>query len=160
MTKEKRKVSITAKEREFAHQYVKNNENGQKTAMEVFDIKNPNYAHVKAHKLVRKDTVAKEIETASISLKEAMIAEGITLEYISKKVNVLLKAKDADGNHDFTAIDKGLKHSLSIYGVANPDAPVNNGNTYAFIFSTKVQGEIKDINEKIKLALKSHVQPS
>lgn len=90
---------------------------------------------------------------AEIGLREALIAQGINPKKIAEKINVLLDAHDEKGNKDFTAIDKGLKHATSIYGIVDPNEKPKSQNTYNFIFNAETQAEIKNLEDKIKARL-------
>ena len=59
---------------------------------------------------------------------------------------------DEKGQEDYTAIDKGLKHATSIYGVVDPQKS-EGGNTYNFLFSPETQADIKALEDKIKARL-------
>ena len=93
---------------------------------------------------------------AEIGLREALVAQGINPQKIASKIDELLEASDKDGNSDFTAIDKGLKHATAIYGITEQPKPPQN-STYNFIFSTETQAEIKEIEDKIKAKLTQNV---
>lgn len=155
-TKPKR-VHLKPKEKEFAIKFVKNNENLTKTAQEVFKIEDPNYAHVKATRMIQKDIVVKEIEIQRETLKSALEKKGITPEKIADKINVLLDAEDLEtGKKDYTAIDKGLKHAKEIYGIESEDDKRKVNTTYNFIFSKEIQEQIRISNEIIKAKLISN----
>jgi uncharacterized protein YpuA (DUF1002 family) len=128
-------------------------EKGGESVAEAFGITDPNYARVKAHRLLMKDNIKQEIERVQISLKEALENEGITPSYLAKKVNVLLKATDEKGNTDFTAVDKGLKHATNIYGITDTQPPTQQNNTYNFLFSPEVREEITKMEDSIKARL-------
>ncbi len=98
---------------------------------------------------------------AETGLKQALIAKGINPTYIAEKIDLLLNAKDkTDRDHpDYTAIDKGLKHVTAIYGVVDPSQkPVEQRNTYNFIFAPQTQQKIREMDEELKsLLIKGHV---
>lgn len=161
---------LKPKDIEFAKKYVANNENGTKTVKEVYGTEDDGYARVKATRLITQDNVSQAIEVERESLLSALEKEGVTPKKISKKINVLLEASkevyetNDDGEReqvgklpDFTAIDKGLKHATAIYGITDPQEK-KTSNTYNFLFSSEVQGEVKKINDVIKAKLIEHVQ--
>ena len=96
-----------------------------------------------------------KLALSQIGLREALIAEGIDSKKIAEKINVLLEAKDGEKT-DYTAIDKGLKHATAIFGITEDKPKDNSGNTYNFIFSEEVQGDIKQIEDRIKERLTNH----
>jgi hypothetical protein len=102
---------LKIKEKEFVDKFIENNENATKTVKEVFKIENDDYARLKGHRLITKDNVIEAIEVKRKSLKQALIEQGITEDYLAGKVNVLLNAVDKEGEIDYTAVDKGLKHA-------------------------------------------------
>lgn len=146
---QKKLPKLKPKEKEFVKTFVyKNNENGTETVKEVFGIENDGYARLKAHRLITKDNVSQAIDVERETLKSALEKEGITPTYIAKKVNILLTAVDEKGNDDYTAIDKGLKHATTIYGVESPDKPKEN--VYNFFFEPKFQQNIRSYDENLK----------
>lgn len=124
------------------------------SVINAYGIEDPKYASVKAQRLIAKDSIMNAIEVKRESLKTALENEGITPSYIAEKVNVLLKAKDDRGQTDFTAVDKGLKHALSIHGVEDAEKPKSQ-SIYNFIFNTEAQAKIKEMEEQIKAKLKN-----
>lgn len=96
---------------------------------------------------------------AEIGLRQALVDEGINPKKIAEKINVLLEANDKEGNKDYTAIDKGLKHATAIYGITEEPPKNPSGNTYNFIFSKEVQSEVQAIETRIKqMLVKPNVQ--
>lgn len=152
---------LTKKQRGFVKDYLET-ENGTQAALKNYDIEssNPeNVAKAIATENLTKPAIIAALESERKSLKQALIDKGITEDYLAKKVETLLEAKDSEGQTDFTAVDKGLKHAASFYGVeTEPDKP-KSGNTYNFLFSPENQADIKAIEDKIKQRLiKPHVQ--
>jgi phage terminase small subunit len=157
-TQQKKLPKLTKKQRIFVKEYIKE-ENGQKAALKAYNIdskhgtKDPeNVARAIASQNLIKLNVKQAIEIQQKSLKEALLAEGITPEYLAGKVNVLLQAKNGD-NPDVNAIDKGLKHATNIYGIENIEDKPKVNNTYNFIFSEEVQQQVRIANEIIKAKL-------
>ncbi len=124
-----------------------------KSVQEGYGIEDPRYAAVKGQRLIRKDNIIEAIEVKRKSLRQALIDKGITEDYLAEKVQTLLTGVDKEGNSDYTAIDKGLKHATSIYGVEDPDSKPKGQNTYNFIFNKETQADIKEIENKIKARL-------
>lgn len=89
---------------------------------------------------------------AETGLLGALENQGINPERIASKIDVLLNAKKGEED-DYTAIDKGLKHATSIYGIVD-DTKKQTNNTYNFIFSKQVQEKVHVINEDIKKLLR------
>lgn len=160
-------LKLTKKQRGFVEDYIET-ENGTQSALKNYDTTDYKTASVIAAENLDKPSIQVAIEVKRKSLKQALIDKGITEDYLAEKVEVLLTAsketKDADGNVkteiDYTAVDKGLKHATSIYGVIDPDdKPKQTNTTYNFIFSDEVQDKVKMINESIKSQLiKGNVQ--
>lgn len=140
---------LTKKAEIFAETYAKT---GDKTlsAIAAFDTTNPDSARAMASKLLQKDSVIQAIEIKRKSLKQALIDKGIDEDKIAEKVGVLLEATDKDGNTDYTAVDKGLKHATVIHGVTDPSDTPRQQNTYNFIFSAPVQARVHEIEAEIK----------
>ncbi len=146
---------LTKKQRGFVNDYVLD-ENGTKAVMNHYDIeskKPEKVASVIATENLAKPNIIEAIEVKRKTLKQALLDKGIDEDYLAKKVEVLLEAKDEEGNTDFNAIDKGLKHATNIYGVENPEDKPKTQNTYNFLFSAETQLEIKQIEDKIKAQL-------
>ena len=127
-------------------------ENGTQSALKHYDVANAKVAGVIAVENLAKPSIQHAIEVKRKSLKEALIAQGITEDYLADRVGVLLKATNEKGQEDYTAIDKGLKHATSIYGVVDPQKS-EGGNTYNFLFSPETQADIKALEDKIKARL-------
>jgi len=87
----------------------------------------------------------------------ALKKQGINPARIAKKIDVLLDAtkKNQQGEieDDYQAIDKGIKHATSIYGIVDDKDKAGVKNTYNFIFSPEVQDRVRVINEDIKKLL-------
>ena len=149
---------LTLKEREFVQKFVReNDENGTKTVKEVFSVESDEYAALKAHRLIRKDNVSQAIEIEKESLKSALIKQGITPDKIAEKVNVLLNGVDPQGNTDYTAVDKGLKHATNIYGVEEPEK--QKGTIYNFILNPTFKQQIQPLEEALKEQFKNVKAP-
>lgn len=103
-----------------------------------------------------KPNIINAIEVKQESLKNALIKQGITPDYLAEKVELLLTATDKAGNTDFTAVDKGLKHATNIYGIENLDDKPKSQTTYNFIFNSETQEKIKILNNEIKDKLINH----
>lgn len=153
---QKKLPKLTKKQRGFVKDYVES-ENGTQSVLKNYGVKNAKVASVVAVENLAKPSIIQAIEVKRKSLKEALIARGITEDYLAEKVDVLLTAVDKDGVEDYTAIDKGLKHATSIYGVIDPTEKRQEGNTYNFLFSPEVKSEVKEIENRIKAQLiKNH----
>lgn len=160
--KQKRLPKLTKKQRGFVKDYVET-ENGTQAALNNYKIeslKAETVANAIAVENLQKPLIIEAIEVTRKTLKQALIDKGITEDYLADKVNILLQAEDKQGNKDYTAIDKGLKHATSIYGVVSDDDKPKNNNTYNFIFNPESQASIKEMESKIKAQLiqKHHVQ--
>lgn len=147
----KREKKLSRKDLLFVEKVVEDG-NISKAVKETYDIKDAKYAYVKGQRLIENDVISNAIEVKRKSLKEALIAQGITEDYLADRVGVLLKATNEKGQEDYTAIDKGLKHATSIYGVVDPQKS-EGGNTYNFLFSPETQADIKALEDKIKARL-------
>lgn len=90
---------------------------------------------------------------SEIGLRKALEIQGINPKRIAEKIDVLLNAADKEGNSDYTAIDKGLKHATAIYGITEEPPKNPSNNTYNFIFSPETQADVKAIEDKIKARL-------
>jgi len=138
---------LTKKQRGFVNDYIET-ENGTQSALKNYDTKDYKTASVIAAENLDKPSIQVAIEDKRKSLKEALIGKGITEDYLADKVNILLTAVDEKGNDDYTAIDKGLKHATTIYGVESPDKPKEN--VYNFFFEPKFQQNIRSYDENLK----------
>lgn len=140
---------LTKKQEIFATVFAKTDDKTL-AALTAFDTTNPNVARAIASEYLQKPAIAQAVETKRKSLKQALINKGIDEDKIAEKVGVLLEAKDSEGNNDYTAIDKGLKHATVIHGVVDPaDAP-RTQNTYNVIFSAPIQEKVRIIEGEIK----------
>lgn len=93
-----------------------------------------------------------KIALQETGLRQALEAQGINPAKIAQKIDVLLNAVDKEGNEDYNAIDKGIKHATSIYGIVPDDKPKTQ-TTYNFIFSKEVQEDVAEIEARIKAKL-------
>lgn len=82
-------------------------------------------------------------------LKDALMRSGVTPEKIASKINLLLDARNKDGDDDFNAIDKGLRHATAIHGVIQ-DRSSSSSQTYNFVFAAGTQESVKEFEEKLK----------
>lgn len=158
-TAPQRKIpKLTKKQLGFVKDYVLSG-NGQQAAMNNYEIggKDPeNTARSIASENLTKPNVMLAVEIKQQSLKSALEKQGITPQKIAEKVDVLLTAVDKEGNTDYTAVDKGLKHATNIYGIIEPEG--KSGNTYNFILNPEVQSEVKKIEAILKAKLiQNHV---
>jgi len=122
------------------------------SVQEAYKIEDPNYAAVKGQRLIRKDNIIEAIEVKRKSLKDALLQRGIDEDYLAEKVDTLLTAVDKEGITDYNAVDKGLKHATSFFGVIDPSEN-KSGNIYNFIFNKEAQEEIKILEDRIKAKL-------
>lgn len=147
---------LTKKQRGFVKDYVET-ENGTQSALKNYDIESPQpekVANAIAVENLLKPSIINAIEVKRKSLKQALLDKGIDENYLAGKVNVLLTATDEKGNTDFTAVDKGLKHASSWYGVEDPnDKPKIINSTYIQIFNPETQLEVRAIESIIKARL-------
>lgn len=144
---------LKKREKIFVKKFVELDENGARAAYETYPKRTPNAARVKAHALLIKPNIIAAVEAERETLKSALEKNGITPDYLAKKVNILLTAKDKEGFKDYTAIDKGLKHATNIYGVEPLDSKSQNFQTYNFIFNSETQSKVKELEEAIKQRL-------
>ena len=155
----KKKIKLTKKQRIFVAEYAKD-ENGTQAAIKAYDVKDATVAASVATENLRKPYITEAIEVKRISLKQALINRGIDEDYIAEKVDILLTAQDENGKKDFTAIDKGLKHATTIYGVIDPSEKPQQVNTYNFLFSAETQADVRDLEDKIKMRLLQKHEPT
>lgn len=146
---QQKKRKLTKKQRGFVKDYVLS-ENGTEAALKNYEIESEaplTVAAVIASENLNKPYLVEAIEIERKSLKQALMEEGVTPQKIASKINELLD------NEDPNAIDKGLKHTTNIYGIIDPEDKKPQGNTYNFIFSPEVQGNVKRIEDEIKAQL-------
>ena len=122
--------NLKPKEKEFARKLVENNENQTQTAKEVYGIEDNNYAHVKANRLLQKDTIKTEIEKV-----KQTIAERIPDDLLVEKNIALLNKMETkeirlpDGTTeviesdqiDARAVAKGLDIAHRVKGTYAPE---------------------------------------
>ncbi len=143
---------LSKKQRIFVAEYVKN-EHGTNAALKAYDTKDPRVANSIATENLSKPAITQAIEKKRKSLKQALIDKGIDEDYLAGKVEVLLTATDSEGNTDYTAVDKGLKHAASFHGVVSPDEGAKTQNIYNFVFSEAGRARISEVEDEIKAAL-------
>lgn len=153
--KTKRKVATKEKEREFARKLVKNNGNKTKTAKEVYGISSDDYAYTKARRLVGKERIQQLVKEEEENLKQALIKQGITPEKIAERIGTLLHATDKEGNQEYSAIDKGLKHAKEIYGIEDSDNK-KTSNVYQFFHNPTFQQNLQKYDQNFKEQLLNH----
>lgn len=148
--KPKKLRKLTKKQKDFVEVYAVTG-NGQESALKAYEIESgdpENVARSIASENLTKPNVIEAIEVKRETLKSALEKEGITPIYVAKKINVLLTAVDEKGNNDYTAIDKGLKHTTNIYGIEDLEKPKDN--VYNFFFEPKFQQNIKNYDQNFK----------
>lgn len=119
-----------------------------RSAQEAYELDNQRYATQKALRQIAKDSIIEAIEVKRKSLRQALIDKGIDEDYLASKVDVLLNATDGE-KPDYTAIDKGLKHAETWFGVEDPDKPKGN-TTYNFILNQSFKDKIKPLEDELK----------
>lgn len=149
--KQEKLPKLTKKRIGFVEDYIETG-NATEAVIRNFDVKDRNVAKAVGSELLTFPNVIEAVEVKRKSLKQALIDQGITEDYLADKVSVLLNATDEKGQEDYTAIDKGLKHATNIYGVVDPQK-IEGGNTYNFLFSPEAQADIKELEDKIKARL-------
>ncbi len=149
---EKKPRKLTKKQRGFVNDYVLT-ENGTQSALKNYNLNNAKTASVVAVENLGKPSIIEAIEVKRLSLKDALINEGVDEKRIAEKVNVLLNATE-ETKPDYTAIDKGLKHATAIYGVVQ-DSDTKPQTNYNFFFNADVQGQVRKIEDNIKNILKN-----
>lgn len=119
-------------------------------ALLAFDTTNKATAASIANEYLKKPQVIQAVEEKRKTLKQALIDRGIDEDKIAEKVEVLLDATDKDGNTDYNAVDKGLKHATVIHGVLDTSDAPRTQNTYNIIFSAPVQEKVRVIEAELK----------
>lgn len=151
---------LTKKQDLFATAMAKTND--PVTAAQVaYDVNGPDSARAIASRLLQNAPVMQVVEAKRKTLKQALIDRGIDGDKIAEKVEVLLEATDEDGNTDYNAVDKGLKHATAIYGVMSPEDMPKTQNIYNFVFTDEGRARISTVEAEIKEALTKapiHVQ--
>ncbi len=147
--KPQKKRKLTKKESAFVAHYAQT-ENGVQSVFKSYNTKSYNSAGAIAVENLSKPRIQEALEEKRKTLKQAMIDAGITEDYLADRVNVLLKAKDKEGNEDFTAINNGIKHAAVFHGVEDPNDRPKTQNTYNIIFSTQAKEKIRAIEAEIK----------
>lgn len=148
----KKLPKLTKKQRGFVNDYVET-ENGTQSVLKNYNLgslgseRKIDVAKSIASENLSKPYIYEAIEVKRKSLKQALIDQGITEDYLAKKVDKLLTSDDE------SSIDKGLKHATSIYGIQSDDDRPKVNNTYNFLFSEETKAEVKQIEEKIKARL-------
>lgn len=137
----------------FVNEYAKHG-NGTQAVLSSYDTSNPKSAKVIASKLLDIPKVAAAVEVRRKTLKQALIEQDMTEDEIARRVKMLLDAKDVEGNPDYSAIDKGIKHAITIYGVIDPsERPAGTANIYNFIFSEEGRAKVSEVEAEIKAGL-------
>lgn len=155
LEKPKKLPKLTKKQRGFVEDYVID-ENGTQAVIKNYDVKDESVASSISTENLRKPYIAEAIENKRKSLKEALIEAKIDEKKVADTIKELLDATDEKGNKDYTAKDKGLKHTLSIYGIEDQNDKPKSNTTYNFIFSKEIQEQIRISNEIIKAKLISN----
>jgi phage terminase small subunit len=104
--------NLTKQEQGFVKDLIKTG-NATEAVLNNFDIEDPNYAHVKGHRLIRKDTVQNAIRT---------LADRIPNELLEEKHLALLNKIDKEGDIDVQAVSKGLDMAYRIKGAYEEDS--------------------------------------
>lgn len=141
--------SLTKKQAVFVDQYARHG-NGTEAALAAYDTTDPASAKVIASRVLDKPGVPEAIEARRKTLRQALIDKGIDEDKIAEKVGELLEASDEEGNLDYGAIDKGLKHATTIFGVTDPQDQPRTQNTYNILFSAPVQERVREIEGEIR----------
>lgn len=151
---------LTEKQEAFATAMAKTNDPVM-SATVAYDTNGKESARVIANRLLQKAPILEVINEKRKTLKQALIDRGIDEDKIAEKVGVLLEATDEDGNTDYNAVDKGLKHATAIHGVMSPEDGPRTQNIYNFVFTDEGRARISTVEAEIKEALTKapiHVQ--
>lgn len=151
----------------FAKEYAANGRNGTKALLAVRPELTPKRARVKASSMISTNPdIVEVVQEEEISLKEALLQQGITPSKIATKVNVLLdaekkiyrnnmktgKIEEVGSEPHHEAIDKGLKHATAIFGVIDPGSSPSL-NTYNFFINPVTRKKIEEVEDDIKQSL-------
>ena len=143
-TQKKRK--LTKKRQGFVKDFVLTG-NATEATVRNYNVKNRDVARRVGSELLTFPDIIAEVEKQELTLKVALQKQGVTPEKIALKIDELLE------NEDPNAVDKGLKHATSIYGVVPEKEKPDGNTTYNFIFTQDVQDEVKKIEQTIKSKL-------
>lgn len=174
MSQPQKKKKLTPKEETFVKTYVVT-QNGTKSALAAYDIQGERplkIASAIATEKLSKPVIQEAIAETEISLKRALIDNGVTPEKIALKVNQLLEAETpiyknnnatkmvelVGYSPDFGAIDKGLKHATNIYGVIDLEKPKIMNTYNNFFFNEELREKVRSVEEDIKQALLKNVE--
>lgn len=148
MTKEKAKRAPTPRQRKVAVALVKNllQKEPSPTCQVLESVGYGTGLQNSPHRVLESEGV--KIAIAEIGLKEALISQGINPKRIAEKIDVLLNGVDREGNNDYTAIDKGLKHATAIYGIT--EETKNTTNVYNFVNNPMFLEKIKSYDTNYK----------
>lgn len=146
-TQPKKLPKLTKKRKGFVKDFIET-ENATEAVVRNYNVKDRNVAKTVGSELLTFPNVIEAIEVKRKSLKEALIDAKIDEKKIAETIGELLDATDDKGNKDFTAKDKGLKHTLNIMGVEDSDKPKEN--VYNFFFEPKFQQNIKNYDQNLK----------
>ena len=120
------KIKLTKQEKKFVEIKAETG-NGTLAAQKAFKIKNPEYAAVKANRLIRKDNIVNALEEA---LPEKLLFER-HIELLNKREKSIVeyRSKEAGGNNIYEVLDqpetmavsKGLDMAYKLKGSYAPE---------------------------------------
>lgn len=154
MSQPLRKKKLTPKEETFVKTYVVTR-NGYKSALAAYDIQATNKLSVAsaiANENLSKPHIQEAVALEELSLKRALIDNGVTPSKIALKINQLL---DAEDNKD---VNNGLKHATNIFGVTDLEKPKIMNTYNNFFFDEELRAKVKGVEDDIKQALLKNVQ--
>jgi len=147
---EQTQPKLTKKQELFAETFAKTND-PVISATVAFNTNGKDSARTIANEYLKKPSIISAVESKRKTLKQALIDKGIDEDKVAEKVGVLLEATDKEGNPDYVAIDKGIKHAAVFHGVTDlDDKPKQVSTTYNFIFSAPVQEKVRVLEAEIK----------
>lgn len=142
--------NLTKQDQEFVKE-VAITGNQTKSAQKAYGIDDPNYAGVKATKLLRKDKIATAVEEVKRTL-----AERIPDDLVADRHIALLNKVDDKGELDINAVKAGVDMAYKLKGSYAPDKRLNL-NLNSEVMPTE---DIEAIANKLNEIARSNNRPS
>lgn len=141
-TQKKPHRKLSKKEKGFVKDYIETG-NGVQSVLNNYDTDNYKSAGVIACENLAKPRIIKAI------------AERLPDDLLEEKHLALLNKIDKEGGIDVQAVSKGLDMAYKVKGAykSSDEPPQGNKNIYNFFFNKEVQEEVKNLEDRIKLAL-------
>ena len=144
----KKLPKLRPKQKVFVNEFARTG-NGTQAALKAYEIESPNKIDVAksiASENLTKPYIIEAVEITQVTLRDALIKQGVTPQKFAIKVDELLE------NPNYKSVDAGLRHASNVFGVEDGEKPKMQMN-YNFFFSPDLRKKVQTMEAEIKQAL-------